>query len=141
MKLIYALLILLFSSHTATAFTYKSCDNFEGRKKVACHYLNSKTQLGYIPAQVLLGLIELGEEQQYAGFTQYLDGLAQGIQIANVYLKEEKKQPIYCAPSNFKPSEQAFAIIEKQIMLDPDSQDDMAQSVLLIGLWEQHKCN
>ena len=119
------------------------CSDYEGYMRDACLTVKSSDENPKLGVKTLLGLLEWEKEHNHATFELYLKGIAQGLQAANVGVKETGQAGLYCAPEDFIIANEAENLLRKDAEKygdDPNYDKVPANIVLATVIMKEHSC-
>jgi hypothetical protein len=120
------------------------CSDYEGYMRDACLTVKSSGEDPKLGVKTLLGLLEWEKEHNHATFELYLKGIAQGLQAANVGVKETGQAGLYCAPEDFIIGDEAERLLRKDAEKygdDPNYDKVPANIVLATTVMTEHPCD
>jgi hypothetical protein len=120
------------------------CSDYDGYMKDACLTVKSSNEDPKLGVKTLLGLLEWEKEHNHATFELYLKGIAQGLQAANVGVKETGQAGLYCAPEDFIIGDEAERLLRKDAEKygdDPNYDKVPANIVLATTVMTEHPCD
>jgi len=120
------------------------CSDYEGYMRDACLTVKSSDDDPKLGVKTLLGLLEWEKEHNHATFELYLKGIAQGLQAANVGVKESGQAGLYCAPEDFIIGDEAERLLRKDAEKygdDPNYDKVPANIVLATTVMTEHPCD
>ena len=119
------------------------CSDYEGYMRDACLTVKSSGEDPKLGVKTLLGLLEWEKEHNHATFELYLKGIAQGLQAANVGVKETGQAGLYCAPEDFIIGNEAESLLRKDAEKygdDPNYDKVPANIVLATTVMTEYPC-
>jgi len=119
------------------------CSDYEGYMRDACLTVKSSDDDPKLGVKTLLGLLEWVKEHNHATFELYLKGVAQGLQAANVAVKETGQAGLYCAPENFIIANNAENLLRKDAEKygdDPNYDKVPAHIILGTAVMKEYPC-
>ena len=119
------------------------CAGYEGYMRDACLKVKSSDDDHRLGVKSLLGFIAWEEKHNHAAFKLYLKGIAQGLQAANVGVKETGQAGLYCAPEDFIIGNEAERLLRKDAERygdDPNYDTVPAHIVLATAVMKEHPC-
>ena len=119
------------------------CSDYDGYMKDACLTVKSSDDDSKLGVKTLLGLLEWEKENNHATFELYLKGIAQGLQAANVGVKESGQAGLYCAPEDFIIGNEAERLLRRDAEKygdDPNYDKVPAHIVLATNVMAEFPC-